>query len=89
MESSHQILEKIQKAAQLIRLNDDPETFKNNFDKIKELVMAIPGHEDLVMVNDLQKIEQWQVVELRNSLLEQLNKTKITMQALLKTGYDN
>lgn len=89
MESSHEILEKIQKAAQLIRSNDDPETFKNNFEKIKELVMAIPGHEDLVMVNDLHKIEQWQVAELRTSLLEQLNKTKITMQALLKTGYDN
>lgn len=89
MESSHQILEKIQKAAQLIRSNNDPNDFIKNFEKIKEMVMAIPGHEDLVNVNDLQKIEQWQIEELQNSLLEQLNKTKITMQALLRTGYDN
>ena len=89
MESSHEILEKVQKAAQLIRTNGDVDAFKNNFDKIKELVSSIPGHEELVIVNDLQKIEPWQIKELQTTLLEQLNKTKITMQALLKTGYDN
>lgn len=89
MESSHEILEKIQKAAALIRSNGDAESFKKNFDKIKELISAIPGHEDLVIVNDLSKIEEWQVLELQNTLLEQLNKTKITLQSLLRTGYDN
>ena len=86
MESSHEILEKIQKAAQLIRTNGDVENFKNNFDQIRELISAIPGHEDLVMINDLSKIEPWQIKELQSTLLEQLKKTKITMQALLKTG---
>lgn len=89
MESSHEILEKIQKAAQLIRVNGNVDDFKNNFGKIKEMVQAIPGHEDLVIVNDLQKIEPWQIKELQTTLLEQLNKTKITMQALLKTGYES
>lgn len=87
MESSHEILEKIQKAAQLLRSTDTVDSFKNNFDQIKELISAIPGHEDLVEVNDLSKIEPWQIKELQITLLEQLNKTKITMQALLKTGY--
>lgn len=89
MESSHSILEKIQKAAQLIRVNGDIEQFKSNFEKIRELVQAIPGHEELVIVNDLSKVEDWQIKELQTTLLEQLNKTKLTMQALLKTGYDN
>ena len=89
MESSHEILEKIQKAAQLIRANGSPDAFKNNFEEIKKLVKAIPGHEDLVIVNDLHKIEPWQIQELQNTLLAQLNKTKITMQALLRTGYEN
>jgi len=89
LESSHEILEKIQKAAQLIRVNGDVDEFKNNFPKIKEMVQSIPGHEDLVIVNDLHKIEPWQIKELQTTLLEQLNKTKITMQALLKTGYES
>ena len=72
MESSHEILEKIAKAAQLIRANGDAETFKKNFSKIKELVEAIPGHEELVIVNDLSKIESWQIQELQTTLLEQL-----------------
>lgn len=89
MESSHEILNKIHKAAQLIRVNGDVEAFKKNFDEIKRLISIIPGHEELVIVNDLQKIEPWQIKELQNTLLEQLNKTKLTMQALLKTGYEN
>ena len=89
LDSTHEILEKISKAAALIRTNGDANAFRNNFDQIKKLVSAIPGHEDLVEINDLQKIEQWQIEELQNTLLEQLNKTKLTMQALLKTGYDN
>ena len=70
-------------------MNGDVDAFKNNFEKIKELVRAIPGHEDLVVVNDLSKIEPWQIQELQTTLLEQLNKTKLTMQALLRTGYEN
>ena len=76
-------MEKIQKAAQLIRSNGNAEAFKTNFEEIKKLVSAIPGHEDLVVVNDLSKIDEWQIEELQTTLLEQLNKTKLTMQALL------
>ena len=88
MESTHEILDKIHKAAQLIRKGGEVKTFKDNFEQIRVLVADIPGHEELVEVNELTKVEDWQVMELRNSLLEQLNKTKLTFQALLKTGYD-
>ena len=87
--NSIEIISLIDKASSLLHKNEDAKTFKNQFAEIKTAISSIPGHEDLVNVNSLDTLEEWQLSELRNTLIEQLAKTKNTWVALKKTGVDN
>lgn len=86
--NSLEIFDLLEKATSLLSI-DDIKHFKSNFSQIKEVITSIPGHEELVIVNELDTLEDWQLTELRTTLLEQLNKTKETLKYLKKTGYKN
>ena len=86
--SSNEIFELLEKASSLIS-NGDLSKFKDNFSEISAIVKKIPGHSDLVDVNGFDNLEEWQLSEFKNTLLEQLNKTKQTWQQLKSTGVDN
>ena len=87
--SSVEIFTLLEKASSLIGDKDDVTTFKANFPEIRNVISSIPGHEDLVNINGLDTLEEWQLKEFKNTLLEQLNKTKQTWQQLKNTGVDN
>ena len=86
-ENSRLALEYVKKAASLLRKSTSIQVFKDNFQEINSLIRKIPGHIDLVedLGRKLDKLEEWQVFELRNSLLENLIKTQQLTQALLRT----
>lgn len=80
-------LEYVKKAASLLRKSSDIQVFKDKFNEINDLIRKIPGHTDLVedLGRKLDNLEDWQINELRNSLLENLIKTQQMTQALLRT----
>jgi len=86
--SSMEILNLLEKASTLLN-NGNVSLFRNNFSEIKKVIKSIPGHEDLVNINSLDTLEDWQLKELQSTLIEQLKKTKMTWQNLKKTGVDN
>ena len=83
-DSSRMALEYVKKAAALLRRSDTIIGFKENFNEIYSIVSKIPDHKDLVEVN-VDSLEDWQVTELRTSLIENLKKTQDLTQKLLKT----
>ena len=84
--SSIEIFDLLEKASSLLN-NNDVSAFKQNFTEIKQVIKTIPGHEDLVnSLNDIDKLDDWQITELKNTLFEQLAKTKQMWQQLKNTG---
>jgi hypothetical protein len=86
MENPRHYLDNISEAASLIRQCIEVDCFKENFKRIVQLMSAIPGHEEMVNVNNLDGLEDWQIKELQSSLLENLHKTKRTTQKFLQTS---
>lgn len=82
--STRLALEYVKKAAALLRRSDTILGFKENFNEISSIIRKIPDHKDLVEVN-FDSLEDWQVTELRTSLIENLKKTQDLTQKLLRT----
>lgn len=79
-------LELISSAASLLREQESVEEFRANFPQVIEYISQIPDHAELVNISNLDKLEDWQVQELRQSLLSQLQKSKGMFQQLIRTG---